>query len=167
MFEYLDYGNVSIDGVSPKCGPMNEEVLMFVNLKGRVTKNDLKVFLTMPNNDWRYNVETLTVNAAVAYFKLPSCPVPNQRKVKIDVHIHFRGQPIHSCPFYYLSCIDGKFHRHVDQLLIHLKFIFHLEQLASMENDSLFDLVQPSTVNNSRRPSSSGPLRRLHRRRRN
>ena len=88
---------------------MNAETRVLLTLKGRVRKDDLKVFLTRTGTEWVHPVDKVTVNGTMASFTIPPCLFQNEEKVRIQVTIQYKEQDLQQYHFDHLRFIDGKF----------------------------------------------------------
>jgi hypothetical protein len=109
LFYCLAYGDVDIEHMGPRYGPMSGQEMVYVVLKGRVLKNDLKIEITESLTGWSYSVENFTKNGNVVYFLMPAFPYPQFDTMKANIIIYYKGEELSQTTYLYKGSLDRKF----------------------------------------------------------
>ncbi len=93
--------------MGPCYGPMSGQEMVYIVLKGRYVKNDLKIEILDPSTGWGYSVENFTKNVNVAYFLMPAYPyAPLFDTVKVNIAIYHKGEELHQSVYLYKGSLD-------------------------------------------------------------
>ena len=96
--------------MGPKYGPMSGQEMVYIVLKGRILKQDLKFKIKENTTGWEYLVENFTKNGNVIYFLMPAFPYSTQLEtVKASIIIYYKGDELHESPYLYKGSLDRKY----------------------------------------------------------
>ncbi|CAF3510163.1 unnamed protein product [Adineta steineri] len=100
------YGDVDIEHMGPRYGPMSGLEMVYIVLKGQVLKNDIKIEVNVPYFNWNYPVENFTKNGKVIYFQMPPFPHPGYETAKANIIILHKGEELTQSPYLYKGSLD-------------------------------------------------------------
>ncbi|CAF1019756.1 unnamed protein product [Adineta steineri] len=100
------YGDVEIEHMGPRYGPMGGLEMVYIVLKGQVLKNDIKIEINEPCFNWNYSVENFTKNGKVIYFQMPPFPYRGYETVKANIIILYKGEELFQSPYLYKGSLD-------------------------------------------------------------
>ncbi|CAF1023277.1 unnamed protein product [Adineta steineri] len=100
------YGDVEIEHMGPRYGPMGGLEMVYIVLKGQVLKNEIKIEINEPYFNWNYSVENFTKNGKVIYFEMPPFPHPGYETVKANIIILYKGEELFQSPYLYKGSLD-------------------------------------------------------------
>jgi hypothetical protein len=101
------YGDVDIEHMGPRYGPMSGQEMLYMVLKGRILKSDLKIEITESLTGWNYSVENFTKNGNVVYFLMPAFPYSLQcETIKATIIIYYKGEELSQSPYLYKGSLD-------------------------------------------------------------
>jgi len=100
------YGDVDIEHMGPRYGPMSGQEMVYIVLKGRILKTDLKIEIVEYMTSWRYSVENFTKNGNVIYFTMPAFPYPQFDNIKANIVIYYKGEELSQAPYLYKGSLD-------------------------------------------------------------
>jgi hypothetical protein len=107
FFIFLAYGDVDIEHMGPRYGPMSGQEMLYMVLKGRILKSDLKIEITESLTGWNYSVENFTKNGNVVYFLMPAFPYSLQcETIKATIIIYYKGEELSQSPYLYKGSLD-------------------------------------------------------------
>jgi hypothetical protein len=92
--------------MGPRYGPMSGQEMVYIVLKGRILKNDLKIQITEDSTGWNYSVENFTKNGNVVYFLMPAFPYPQIETIKANIIIDYKGEELSQSPYLYKGSLD-------------------------------------------------------------
>ncbi|CAF3534009.1 unnamed protein product [Rotaria sp. Silwood1] len=97
------YGDVSVEHISPKYGPINSQSMIFIVLKGRFLKDDLSIMICEQTTQWSHEIKKIILNGNVVYFNMPPFPYLCVNNVKASVIIYYKNQKIHQSSYLYMN----------------------------------------------------------------
>ncbi|CAF2647842.1 unnamed protein product [Rotaria sp. Silwood2] len=100
------YGDVEIEHMGPRYGPMCGQEMVYLVLKGRILKNDLKIEIIENLNSWYHSVENFTKNGNIIYFPMPAFPFPQFDTMKVNILIYYKGEELHQATYLYKGSLD-------------------------------------------------------------
>ncbi|CAF3494726.1 unnamed protein product [Rotaria sp. Silwood1] len=100
------YGDVEIEHMGPRYGPMCGQEMVYVVLKGRILKNDLKIEIVENLTSWHYSVENFTKNGNIVYFLMPAFPCSQFDTMKANIIIYYKGEELHQISYLYKGSLD-------------------------------------------------------------
>jgi hypothetical protein len=93
--------------MGPRYGPMSGQDMVYIVLKGRYVKNDLKIEILDPSTGWSYSVENFTKNVNVAYFIMPAYPYSQLfDTITANIVIYHKGEELHRSIYLYKGSLD-------------------------------------------------------------
>jgi hypothetical protein len=92
--------------MGPRYGPMSGQEMLYIVLKGRILKNDLKIEIIENLTGWSYSVENFTKNGNVVYFLMPAFPFPQCDSIKANIIIYYKGEELSQAPYLYKGSLD-------------------------------------------------------------
>ncbi len=93
--------------MGPRFGPMSGQDMVYIVLKGRILKNDLKIEITEELTGWGYSVDSFTKNGNVIYFLMPAFPYPqNFETIKANILIYYKDDVLSQSPYLYKGSLD-------------------------------------------------------------
>ena len=105
----IDYGEVSVEHMSPRFGQMNEDEMIFVLLKGRVLKDELTIVLSEPTTRFSHTVKNITLNGTVAYFPMTAWTRSHTDKVVVHISVYYQKELLQQSSYTYLDLPDRKY----------------------------------------------------------
>ncbi|CAF3979537.1 unnamed protein product [Adineta steineri] len=100
------YGDVEIEHMGPRYGPMGGLEMVYIVLKGQVLKNEIKIEINEPYFNWSYSVENFTKNGKVIYFEMPPFPHLGYETVKANIIVLYKGEELCQSPYLYKGSLD-------------------------------------------------------------
>ncbi|CAF1318693.1 unnamed protein product [Rotaria sordida] len=100
------YGDVEVEHMGPQYGPMHGQEMVYVVLKGRILKNDLKIDIVENSYSWNYSMENFTKNGNVVYFLMPAFPFPQFNTAKVNIIIYYKGEELFQTSYLYKGSLD-------------------------------------------------------------
>ena len=105
----LAYGDIEIEHIGPRYGPMCGNEMVYAILKGRILKNDLTIQIDEENTQWSHSIDNFTKSGNVIYFLMPPFPFPQCERINVYISINFKGNPIDRYAYLYNKSLDGEF----------------------------------------------------------
>jgi hypothetical protein len=133
------YGDIAVEHMGPRYGPIGGNETVYCVVKGRVSKDDLTVFVTEDGIGWRQQI-SITKNGNVVYFSMPAFPYSQYDRAVTNITIYYKGEELYQSPYVYKGSLDRKSFL----ILSNLFFCFVVEELAAL---NLTDSSAPSTSN--------------------
>ncbi|UJR28739.1 hypothetical protein I4U23_009966 [Adineta vaga] len=101
------YGEVDVEHMGPRYGPMSGQEMIYMVLKGRILKNDLKIEITEPSFGWTYPVSNFTKNGNVVYFLMPAFPYQQYGEtIKVNIIVYYKDEEIAQNIYLYKKSLD-------------------------------------------------------------
>ncbi|CAM4854335.1 unnamed protein product [Rotaria socialis] len=100
------YGDVEVEHMGPRYGPMCGQEMVYAVLKGRILKNDLKIEIVQYSSGWTYSVQNFTKNGNIIYFLMPAVPHQQCDTVTVDIIIYYKGLELYQSPYLYKGSLD-------------------------------------------------------------
>lgn len=97
---------------------MTGQEMVYVVLKGRILKSDLKVEVFEPMSSWQQSIENFTKNGNIIYFLMPPFPLPQFDTIKTEIIIYYKDEEFHRTTYLYKGSLDRMY-------LDFLKRLFH------------------------------------------
>lgn len=121
----LAYGDIEIEHIGPRYGPMCGNEMVYAILKGRILKNDLTIQIHEGNTNWNHSVENFTKSGNVIYFLMPPFPYAQCERMNVYISINYKGSPIDRYAYLYNKSLDGEFlfrssHRSIGRISVRL-----------------------------------------------
>ena len=101
------YGDISVEHIGPKYGPMCGNETVYAVLKGRIFKDDITVTVTNPTIGW-HQQPSITKNGNIVYFTMPPFPYPQMGRAVTNIKIYYKGEELYQSPLIYKGDLDGK-----------------------------------------------------------
>ncbi|CAF1096201.1 unnamed protein product [Adineta ricciae] len=101
------YGNISIEHIGPKYGPMTGGEIIFIILKGRVMKSDVSIELCEQVTHMLYKIDKFVVQSNVIYFRMPSCSISDRTHVQISIVIYYKKEKFYETIYHYMASLNG------------------------------------------------------------
>lgn len=99
------YGDVGVEHMGPKFGPMCGNERVYALVKGRIMKDDLAVFVKEEMTGWRQQI-SFTKNGNFIYFNMPQFPYSQFERALTTVTIYYKGDELFQSPFVYKGSLD-------------------------------------------------------------
>jgi hypothetical protein len=99
------YGDVAVEHMGPRYGPMSGQEMVYLLLKGRIVKEDLIITVTEDTTGWNQRV-TFTKNGNVVYFSMPSFPHSHFDHAIANISIYYKGEELHQATYLYKGSLD-------------------------------------------------------------
>ncbi|CAF1096222.1 unnamed protein product [Adineta ricciae] len=103
------YGDVDIEHMGPRCGPMKGQEMLYMVFKGRLSKADLKIEVNEPVTGWRYVVTSFTKNGNVVYFLMPAFPHPQFDTIRANIVVFCKDEELTQSIYLYKKSLDEEF----------------------------------------------------------
>lgn len=147
----LAYGDVNIEHMGPKYGPMTGQEMVYIVLKGRILKNDLKIEVKESLTGWEYSVENFTKNGNVIYFLMPAFPYSMQfETAKASIIVYYKGDELHESPYLYKGSLDRKYLLVRNSHFFHMFFfLFFAEELEALRISNQATTATASVTSNT------------------
>lgn len=100
------YGDIEIEHMGPRYGPMAGNEMVYAILKGRNLKNDLTIRIHEETTNWIHDVENFTKSGNVIYFLMPPFPYQDHLRTVVYISINYKGNPIDRLPYVYNKSLD-------------------------------------------------------------
>ncbi|CAF4623591.1 unnamed protein product, partial [Rotaria sp. Silwood2] len=97
------YGDVSVEHMGPKYGPINRESMVFAIFKGRIVKDDISIMIVEQTTQWFHEIKNFILNGNVIYFNMPPFPYLCINNIKASVIIYYKNQKIHESTYLYMN----------------------------------------------------------------
>jgi hypothetical protein len=127
---FLAYGDVDIEHMGPRYGPMGGQEMVYAVLKGRILKNDLTIDVTENMTGWSYRVDNFTKNGNVVYFLMPAFPYPQVDQITANIIINYKGEELIQSAYLYKGSIDRMYS--IFQFKLWVISFFLAEDLAQL-----------------------------------
>ncbi|CAF1240598.1 unnamed protein product [Rotaria sordida] len=101
-----NYGDVAVEHVGPRYGPMCEQSMIFIVLKGRVSKNDLSIIVCEQTTMWSQKIKKFILNSNIIYFPMPAFPYSCMNYIKASINIYYKNQQFHESTYLYMNSLD-------------------------------------------------------------
>ncbi|CAF1530433.1 unnamed protein product [Rotaria magnacalcarata] len=99
------YGDISVEHMGPKYGPISGNEGVYILLKGRIVKEDITVFVTENTTGWRRQLP-FTKNSNLIYFSMPAYPFSGTDKGIVNITICYKGEELYQTPYLYQGSLD-------------------------------------------------------------
>lgn len=150
------YGDVAVEHMGPKFGPMCGNERVYAMVKGRIAKEDLTVFVQEEMTHWQQQI-SLTKNGNFVYFNMPPFPYPQLNRATTTITIYYKGDQLFQSPFVYTGSLDQELQS------------LSLSDSATNQNSNEFDALEffsatgacPSRASTSRRSTGVKQTKRL------
>lgn len=106
FFYFIDYGDTCVEYVGPRYGPMSGEEILFINFKGRVIKDDIRVIITDQATKWSEEIKQLTMNGNFIHFQMLPFPSRQMTRANVIINIYHKNQLIHQAMYLYTNLLD-------------------------------------------------------------
>ncbi|CAF2030829.1 unnamed protein product [Rotaria magnacalcarata] len=100
------YGDVDVEHMGPRYGPMGGQEMVYAVLKGRILKNDLKIEIVEYSSGWNYSVQNFTKNGNIIYFLMPAFPHQQYDTMTVNIIIYYRGLELYQSLYLYKGSLD-------------------------------------------------------------
>ena len=80
--------------------------MIYIVLKGRILKNELKISIVEHLTGWKYLVENFTKNGNIIYFPMPSFPYPHSDTITVNISIYYREEELSQVSYLYKGSLD-------------------------------------------------------------
>jgi hypothetical protein len=98
---------VSVEHLGPRYGPLGGNERVYALLKGRVSKDDLTVFVQEELTGWRQQI-SFTKNGNLVYFAMPAFPYSQFDRAVTSITIYYKGEELYQSRFLYKASLDRK-----------------------------------------------------------
>ena len=102
----LDYGNLEVEHVGPRMGPMSGQEMVYVMLKGRFRKEEVIIEIDEATTGWNHRIENATKNGNFIYFPMPSFPNPSVVRAVANIVIYHKNEELFQMPYVYHGSLD-------------------------------------------------------------
>ena len=109
LFYIVAYGDVDIERMGPRYGPMNGQQMLYMVFKGRFSKADLKIEINEPVTGWRHIVTNITKNGSVVYFLMPAFPHPQFDTIRANIVVFCKDEELIQSIYLYKKSLDGMY----------------------------------------------------------
>jgi len=99
------YGDIAVEHMGPRYGPIGGNERAYALLKGRFTKDDLTVLITEDVSGWRQQIP-ITKNGNLIYFSMPPFPYSQYDRAVTNITIYYKGEELYQSPFLYKGALD-------------------------------------------------------------
>jgi hypothetical protein len=99
------YGDIGVEHMGPKFGPMSGNERLYVLVKGRISKDDITIMITEDVTNWRQQVP-FTKNGNLIYFSMPPYPYSQYNRAVTNITIYYKGEELYQSPFVYKGALD-------------------------------------------------------------
>jgi len=100
------YGDVEIEHIGPRYGPMCGNEMVYAILKGRILKNDITIHVYEENANWNHQIVNFTKSGNVIYFLMPAFPFQQCERTTAYISVNYKGTPIDRYPYLYNRSLD-------------------------------------------------------------
>ncbi|UJR28743.1 hypothetical protein I4U23_009970 [Adineta vaga] len=100
-----NYGDISIEHMGPRYGPMDGQEMVFIVFKGRITKEDISVTIFENETNWHEEIKHFSLNGNVIYFPMLPCPNSERTNVQVMLRIYYKKEKIHESKYMYMSLL--------------------------------------------------------------
>ncbi len=105
---FLVYGDIAVEHMGPRYGPMGGNEGVYCLLKGRILKDDITVFVTEEMTQWCQQIQ-FTKNGNLVYFSMPAFPYSQFDSAATNILIKYKGEEFHRFNYLYSkSSLDRK-----------------------------------------------------------
>lgn len=101
------YGDVAVEHLTPRYGPVGGNEHVHVLLKGRIGKDDINIIVSNDEIAWRHPV-SFTRNGNLLYFLMPAFPFPQCEKALANITVYYKDEQLHQSVYLYKGSLDGK-----------------------------------------------------------
>ena len=99
------YGDIAVEHLSPRYGPVCGNEHVHVLLKGRLGKDDIIILVSNEEIGWRNQV-SFTKNGNLIYFPMPAFPFPQCEKALAKITVYYKGEELHQSVYLYKGSLD-------------------------------------------------------------
>lgn len=92
--------------MGPRFGPMSGQEMVYMVLKGRILKSDLKIEVLVQQTGWRSAVTNFTKNGNVIYFLMPAYPHPYAETIQASIVVYYKGEELCQNTYLYKQSLD-------------------------------------------------------------
>jgi hypothetical protein len=92
--------------MGPRYGPISGQEMVYIVLKGRILKNDLKIEIIENSTNWSHTIENFTKNGNVVYFLMPDFIYPQLINVTASIVIYYKGEELSQTTYLYKGSLD-------------------------------------------------------------
>ncbi|CAF2493655.1 unnamed protein product [Rotaria sp. Silwood2] len=100
------YGDVAVERIEPRYGPMCRKSMIFIVLKGRFIKDDLSIIVFGQTIRWSQEIKDFILNGNVIYFTMPTFQYSSMNRMTASINIYYKQQKFHESTFLYTSSLD-------------------------------------------------------------
>ncbi|CAF1323341.1 unnamed protein product [Rotaria sordida] len=100
------YGDVTVEHIGPRYGPMCGQSMIFIVLKGRIIKDDLSIIVCEQTTKWSQKIKKFILNGNVIYFAMPAFPYLCMNNIKASINIYYKNQQFHESTYLYMNFVD-------------------------------------------------------------
>lgn len=101
------YGDVGVEHMGPKFGPICGNERVYALLKGHFAKDDLTVIVTEDITGWQQQVP-ITKSAQLVNFFMPPYPYSQFDRALTNITIYYKGEELCQSPYLYKGSLDRK-----------------------------------------------------------
>jgi hypothetical protein len=101
------YGDVGIEHMGPKFGPMSGNERVYALVKGRISKDDITVTVTEDVTNWCQQVP-FTKNGNLVYFSMPPFPHSQYDRASTNITLYYKGEELYQSAYLYSGTLDRK-----------------------------------------------------------
>ena len=92
--------------MGPRYGPISGQEMVYIVLKGRILKTDLKIEITENTTNWSHSIDNFTKNGNVVYFLMPAFRYPQLINVTASIIIYYKGDELSQTTYLYKGSLD-------------------------------------------------------------
>lgn len=137
------YGDIAVEHLAPRYGPVCGNEHVHVLLKGRLGKDDINILVSNEEIGWRNQV-SFTKNGNLIYFTMPAFPFPQCEKALANITIYYKGEELYQSVYLYKGSLDRTY---LFQIFFTNLFFFFLEELAGLSLNDSSPPAPPPTFN--------------------
>ncbi len=102
----IDYGDIAVEGMGPRYGPMSGQEIVYITFKNRIVKEDLSITISGQTINWSQEINDITLSGNIIYFPMPAFPCPQMNRAKVNVTIFLKKEKFYESTYLYLNLID-------------------------------------------------------------
>lgn len=141
---FLEYSDVAVVHVNPRCGPLGGCQQLNVVLTGLKAQDRKKLSIEIVENtcEWKYNIKAFHIAGNSIWFSMPAFPHPSTNNILTSILIYFDGDAIHEAPFVYIPMLDRMYNLfaffigYILILVVAILKQFNLNEGIVADNDS-------------------------------
>ena len=101
------YGDVSVEHMGPRFGPIAGNETVYAVVKGRAAKDDITVIVSEGTTGWRQQVP-ITKNGTLVYFRTPTFPYSQYNRAATNITMYYKGEELYQFAYLYSGSLDRK-----------------------------------------------------------